>query len=186
MSASNEDHPTKTSSIITKSWSLISSTMIGVTITILAILWQLNPTTPLEGMVVSTYMLMTALVLFVNATTVNEKIAYEQKKGTSPEVLEKWVHFAEYSFGLAFTLYISTFCILGYKYLLNLPIDPIFAVALPIVFLGVTWIILVIYTYLDSESGRKLPSKKRLLYIAIEAIALVFIIIDYIGLITIP
>ncbi len=177
MSENHEEHPTK-------SWSLISSAMIGVTITILALMWQFEPIG--GGMVISTNLLMIALILFVNATTVNEKVAYEQKKGSPPEVIDKWVHFAEYSFGLAFTLYISTFALLGYAYLKATAAITELAIIAPIAFLGVTWLIIVIYAYLDSDTGRKLPSKKRLLYIALEAAALVFIILDFMGLIIIP
>lgn len=174
MSEPIHEHPTR-------SWSLISSTMIGVTITILAILWSF---TPLNGIVVSTYMLMIALVFFVNSTTINEKVAYETKKGSPPEVIDKWMKFAEYSFGLAFTLYISTFSILGYKYIAVNTSNSLLALFLPIAFLLTTWGILMLYSYIDSNKIR--PSKKRLLWIGLEVVALAFIILDYFTILDIP
>ncbi|NVM28569.1 MAG: hypothetical protein HWN65_06975 [Candidatus Helarchaeota archaeon] len=176
---SNEEHHP------TKSWSLISSAMIGVTITILAIMWQFSP---IGGMVTSTYLLMVALILFVNSTTVNEKVNYERAKGAPDEVIEKWMHFAEYSFGLAFTLYISTFAILGYKYLLNITVlvsvPRVWALVLPWVFLIVTWLIMGIYAALDSRN--MLKDIKRMTWLILEIIALVLINLDYLGIITIP
>jgi hypothetical protein len=167
----------------TKSWSLISSTLIGVTVTILAILWQF---TPLSGMVVSTYLLTISLVLFVNSTTVNEKATYEHRRGSPESVVQRWVRFAEYSFGLAFTLYISTFAILGYKYLMNITSGGLEALVLPIAFMAVTWGIMGIYNIIDIEDKRRFKffrSKKRMLWLGLEATALVFIILDYLGLI---
>lgn len=158
----------------TKSWSLISSAMIGVTITILAIMWQFSP---IGGMMTSTYLLMVALVLFVNATTVNEKVNYERAKGAPDEVIDKWVRFAEYSFGLAFTLYISTFSILGYKYLLNISLGSVWALVLPWVFLLVTWAIMGIYAALDSRNIFR--DMKRMTWLLLELVALVLINLDY-------
>ena len=174
MSEPVHEHPTR-------SWSLISSTMIGVTITILAILWSF---TPLKGIVVSTYMLMVALVFFVNSTTINEKVAYESKKGSPPEVIDKWVKFAEYSFGLAFTLYISTFSILGYKYIAVNTANSILALFLPIAFLLTTWGIILVYSYIDSN--KIIISKKRMLWIGLEAAALICIVLDYFTILDIP
>ncbi len=168
-----------------KSWLLISSTLIGVTITILAILWQFSP---LNGMVTSTYLLMFSLVLFINATTVNEKVVYEHQRGAPEGVVNKWVKFAEYSFGLAFTMYISTFAILGYKYLMNITSDGIEALVLPIVFMLITWGIMAIYNALDMQDARHFKffrSKKRMLWLGLEAIALVCIVLDYFGFILI-
>ena len=70
------------------------------------------------------------------------KINYEIGKGTEERYINRWVAFAEYSFGLGFTFEIISFAILGYKYLIDISGDKLLALMLPIIFLAATWCIM--------------------------------------------
>lgn len=168
-----------------RTWSNVSSVMIGATLTILTLIWAVS-TTP-GGIVTSSILLLISFSLFVNATTINEKIIYEIGKGTEEKYINRWISFAEYSFGLGFTLEIISFTILGYKFLLTITGDKLIALLLPIIFLGATWSIMIIYNILNAydKSYRFLRSIKRNTWLVIEAIALVFIILDYCGIVSI-
>jgi hypothetical protein len=169
-----------------RTWSNISSVMIGATLTILALIWSFSTT---GGIITSSILLLVSFSLFVNATTINEKIIYEIGKGTEEKYVNRWISFAEYSFGLGFTLEIISFAILGYKYIYNYlsPGDTLFSLILPIIFLASVWCIMIIYNILNAydKSYRFLRSAKRNTWLIIEAIALVFIILDYCGILSI-
>jgi len=167
-----------------RSWSNVSSVMIGATLTILALIWQFHPT---EGIVTSSYLLLISFSLFVNATTINEKINYEIGKGTEERYINRWVAFAEYSFGLGFTFEIISFALLGYKYLIDISGDKLLALMLPIIFLAATWCIMIVYNILNAydKSFKFLRSIKRNTWLIMEAIALILIILDYAGMISI-
>ena len=62
---------------------------------------------------------MLSFIFFVNSVTANSKAHFEANLGgVSEERISRFVTFAEYSFGLGFTLVITGFSILGYEYLL--------------------------------------------------------------------
>lgn len=167
-----------------RSWSNISSVMIGATLTILALIWGFS----LIDDVTSSYLLLISFALFVNATTINEKIIYEIGKGTDEKYINRWVTFAEYSFGLGFTFEIISFAILGYKYLLSKVDYTLPALLMPVIFLVVTWLIMMIYNVLNAydKSFKFIRSMKRNTWLIIEAIALFFIILDYLKILSIP
>jgi hypothetical protein len=168
-----------------RSWSNISSVMIGATLTILALIWGFIP---IEGVITTSFLLLVSFSLFVNATTINEKIIYEIGKGTEEKHINRWISFAEYSFGLGFTFEIISFAILGYKYLLSKVSYTLPALLLPIIFLAATWLIMIIYNILNAydKSFKFIRSMKRNTWLIIEAIALVFIILDYCKILSIP
>jgi hypothetical protein len=168
-----------------RSWSNISSVMIGATLTILALIWGFFPT---GGVITSSCLLLVSFSLFVNATTINEKIIYEIGKGTEEKYVNRWISFAEYSFGLGFTFEIISFAILAYKYIFLISPDPSLALLLPIIFLAVTWLIMMIYNMLNAydKSFKFLRSMKRNIWLLIEVIALIIIIFDYNGVLSIP
>jgi len=98
------------------------------------------------------------------------------------------VTYAEYSFGFGFTLVITAFSILGYKYLLYFVGRELIVLFLPIVFLLTAWVIVFIYNCLN-YSGKVLKglrSLKRNLWTLLEIVCLVFIIFDYFEIIIIP
>ena len=104
------------------------------------------------------------------------------------EQINRFVTFAEYSFGFGFTLVITAFSILGYKYLLDFVGRELYVLFLPIVFLLTAWVIIFIYNCIN-YSGKVLKglrSLKRNLWTLLEIVCLVFIIFDYFEIILIP
>ena len=167
------------------SWAAISGAMIGVTLTILTLLWTLPS---FEGIVTASFLLLCSFPMFVNSMTVNAKIMYELEQGTEKKYIDRWVSFAEYSFGLGFTLVIIAFAMLGYKVLMSYTSGQFVAVLLPILFMAVIWIILLIYNAL-SVHGKRFSffrSWKRNIWILTELVGLIFIVLDYIGVVPIP
>ena len=169
-----------------KDWIIISTTMIGVNLTILALIWQFPP----EGIYSATLFLMLSFILFINSVSANSKANFEvQSNGSSKEKIMKFVSFAEYSFGLGFTLIIIGFSILSYKYLQDfVGQDNIMVLIIPAAFLVTAWIMIIIYNAIN-YSGKALKgirSLKRNLWMIMEFICLVMIILDFFNFISIP
>jgi len=100
-----------------KDWIILSTTMIGAVLTILALIWQFKPS---YGIITVTFLLMLSFILFVNSVSANSKANFELKSKNLPEKqVFRFVAFAEYTFGLGFTLVMTAFSILGYKYFLR-------------------------------------------------------------------
>ena len=171
-----------------RDWITLSTVMIGAVLTILALIWQLPPPTS-HGIVTSTFLLMISFIFFVNSVTCNSKAQFEANlEKISKERIQRFVTFAEYSFGLGFTLVITGFTILGYGYLLDYVGRELIALLLPITFLATTWVIIFIYNiinYMGKPLG-VLRSLKRNLWILLELICLVIIIFDFFEIFTIP
>lgn len=107
--------------------------MIGAVLTILASIWQVPPP---NGIVTSTFLLMVSFIFIVNSVSANSKAQFEANLGNvSEERVNRFVTFAEYSFGIGFTLIITGFTILGYEYLLNYVGRELVTLLLPITFL---------------------------------------------------
>ncbi len=171
-----------------RDWITLSTVMIGAVLTILALIWQLPPPTS-HGIVTSTFLLMISFIFFVNSVTCNSKAQFETNLGNiSEERIQRFVTFAEYSFGLGFTLVITGFTVLGYGYLLDYVGRELIALLLPITFLVTTWVIIFIYNiinYMGKPLGA-LRSLKRNLWILLELICLVIIIFDFFEVLLIP
>ena len=169
-----------------KDWIILSTTMIAAVLTILALVWQVPPS---SGIVSATFLLMLSFIFFVNSVSTNSKANYETRAGHMPEEqINRFVMFAEYSFGFGFTLVITAFSILGYKYLLGFVGRELYVLFLPIVFLLTAWVIIFIYNCIN-YSGKVLKglrSLKRNLWTLLEIACLVFIIFDYFEIILIP
>jgi len=89
---------TKEEKINVRDWIILSTTMIGIVLTILALIWQ---NVPSNGIVSVTFLLMLAFVFFVNSVSSNSKARFEsQLKDVNMEKVNQFVSFAEYSFGL--------------------------------------------------------------------------------------
>ena len=176
----------KTQILNVRDWIILSTTMIAAVLTILALVWQVRPS---SGIVSATFLLMLSFIFFVNSVSTNSKAHYEARAGKMPEdQINRFVTFAEYSFGFGFTLVITAFSILGYKYLLDFVGRELIVLFLPIVFLLTTWVIIFIYNWIN-YSGKVLKglrSLKRNLWILLEIACLVFIIFDYFEIIIIP
>ena len=170
-----------------KDWITLSTVMIGAVLTILALIWQLPPTSGGIGSV--TFLLMLSFILFVNSVSANSKANYEASlKETVEERVSRFVKFAEISFGLGFTFVISGFTILGYKYLLVSIGRNLVTLMLPITFLLTAWIMIFIYNVIN-YSGKALKavrSMKRNLWMFLELISLVIIIFDFFEVFSIP
>jgi hypothetical protein len=170
-----------------KDWIVLSTTMIGIVLTILALIWQ---SVPSSGIVVATFLLMISFVLFVNSVSANSKAAFEAADSGTMDIskIKRFVSFAEYSFGLGFTFVINAFALLGYKYLIDFVGKTIITLILPTSFLLTAWILVMIYNSINySGRGFKiLRSIKRNIWIFMELIALAFIILDFFNVILIP
>jgi hypothetical protein len=166
-----------------QSWAAISGAMLGVELTILTLIWQFSPK---EGIITTSFLLLCSFPLFVNSMTVNAKIIYEQGQGTEKKYIEQWTKFAEYSFGLGFTLVIVAFAIFGYKILMEYTFGAIVSLLLPIAFIAVIWVILLIYNALNVPGKRfkYFRSWKRNIWILTELIGLIFIGLDYFNILT--
>ena len=169
---------TEKKQINVRDWITLSTVMIGAVLTILALIWQLPPTTGGIGSV--TFLLLLSFILFVNSVSANSKANFEANSGKADEKrISRFVTFAEYTFGLAFTLVIFAFTILGYKYLL-IPTNigrSIVTLMLPITFLVTAWVMIFIYNTLNySGALSALKSFKRNLWMFLELICLIFIV----------
>ena len=181
--SNQEDEPKK---INVKDWITLSTVMIGAVLTILALIWQVPPP---NGIVTSTFLLMLSFIFIVNSVSANSKARYEAKSGNvSQERVNRFVTFAEYSFGFGFTLIITGFTILGYEYLLHYAGRTFITLLLPITFLVTAWILIIIYNLINYY-GKPLGavrSLKRNLWIFLELICLGLIYLDFIQIIVIP
>jgi hypothetical protein len=170
-----------------KDWIIISTTMIGVNLTILALIWQESPT---KGIYTATLFLMLSFILFINCVSANSKANFElQSENASEEKVMKFVSFAEYSFGLGFTLIIIGFSILSYKYLQDfIGSDNITVLVIPSAFLITAWIMIFIYNSINysGKAFKGIRSIKRNLWMIMELICLVLIFLDFFNLIVIP
>lgn len=169
-----------------RDWIILSSTLIGAVLTILALIWQARPS---EGIFSVSFLLMLSFVFFVNSISANSKAHFEVESGNySEKRIKKWVGFAEYSFGFGFTLVIAGFAILGYQYLKDFTGGSVLSLVLPIVFLITAWLLIFIYNIINYE-GKPLKafrSLKRNVWIILELVVLVIIILDFFGLFIIP
>ncbi len=162
-----------------KDWIVLSTTMIGALLTILALIWQFKPK---HGIITVTFLLMMAFILFINSVTANSRAHYEsQFEEISEKKIKRFINFAEYTFGLGFTFVIIGFVILGYKYLIDFTDGHIMALILPVVILLLAWILMFIYNII-SYSGKGLKvvrNLKRNIWLLIELGFLGLIILDY-------
>jgi len=171
-----------------RDWITLSTVMIGAVLTILALIWQVPPTKGGIGSV--TFLLMLSFILFVNSVSANSKANFEaNSKETVKEKINRFLTFAEFTFGLGFTFVIAGFTILGYKYLLGSSIGrSIVTLMLPITFLVTAWVMIFIYNVIN-YSGKALKavrSMKRNLWMFLELIILVIILFDFFEIILIP
>jgi len=167
-------------------WITLSVVMIGCVLTILALIWQAKPS---SGILTVSFFLMLAFILFVNSVTSNSKAHFEANlPNTSEKRVKRFVSFAEYTFGLAFTFVIIAFAILSYKYLLDFTNRNILALLIPTVFLSSAWIIMMIYNSLNyaGKTLKSLSSFKRIIWILMEAVTLILIFLDYYRTFLIP
>ncbi|MFX1419793.1 MAG: hypothetical protein ACFE9N_12810 [Promethearchaeota archaeon] len=176
----------KKQQINVRDWIVLSTVMIGAVLTILALIWQVPPD---NGIITSTFLLMVSFIFFVNSVSTNSKAQFEANLGSIREDrINRFVTFAEYSFGLGFTLVITGFTILGYEYFLTYIGRELVALILPITFLVVTWAIIFIYNIIN-YAGKPLGAirnLKRNLWIILELFCLIMIIFDFFGILTIP
>ena len=163
-------------------WITLSSVMIGAVLTILALIWQATPT---RGIVSASFLLLISFIFFVNSVTTNSKAKFEAISGkTSETKVKQWITFAEYSFGIGFTLVVCGFSILGYEYLMDFTSQGLLALLLPIVYIAITIIVMFIYNFINS--GSPIGNLKRNIWVIIELAVLVLIILDFLAVIIIP
>ena len=181
--SNQEDEPKK---INVQDWITLSTVMLGAVLTILALIWQVPPP---NGIVTSTFLLMLSFIFIVNSVTANSKAKFEANlEKVSEKRINRFITFAEYSFGFGFTLIIMGFAILSYEYLLNYAGRQLITLLLPITFLLTAWIMIFIYNVIN-YSGKPLGavrSRKRNLWMFLELICLVVIIMDFFQIILIP
>lgn len=176
----------KEEEINVKDWIVLSTTMIGIVLTILALIW---PNRPSNGIITATFLLMIGFILFVNSVSANSKAKFEIRQSDfEKEKVYRFVTFAEYSFGLGFTLVIIAFAFLGYKYLIDDVGKNFLILALPFAFLISAWVLIIIYNSINysGKAFKILRSMKRNIWIFFEFISLIFIVLDYFEVIIIP
>jgi hypothetical protein len=170
-----------------RDWITLSTVMIGAVLTILALIWQLPPVNGGIGTV--TFLLMLSFILFVNSVSANSKANFDiNLENSSESRVERFVSFAEYTFGLGFTFVIAGFTILGYKYLLGNIGRTLVTLMLPITFLVTAWVMIFIYNIIN-YSGKALKavrSMKRNLWVFLELTCLIIIILDFFEVFSIP
>jgi len=169
-----------------KDWIILSTTMIGAVLTILALIWQFKPS---SGIITVTFLLLLSFILFVNSVSANSKANFELRSKKIPEKqIYRFVTFAEYTFGLGFTFVITAFSILGYKYFLDFADRTIIALILPISFMVTAWFMIFIYNTINysGKSFKSLRSLKRNLWVILELSSLAFIVLDFFEIILIP
>ncbi|MBD3351151.1 MAG: hypothetical protein GF364_06670 [Candidatus Lokiarchaeota archaeon] len=165
-----------------KNYFAFSAEWIGVTLTILTLLWSFGNYLPAVS-----YLLLIAFICFVNNVAVNSKIIHEIDDGQLEELgdLSPWVSFAEATYSLGSTLVLTSFMIIFYSALQ----EDIWA---PTIFLVVIWLMLGIYSGIRkkvnykkretevTEVKRKSTSIKIFLYL-IEIGFLVLLWLDYLA-----
>lgn len=166
-----------------KNYFQFSSEWIGVTLTILTLLWALGSNIPIVS-----YLLLIAFLFFVNNVAVNSKIIHEIDEGQFKKLedINPWVSFAEYSYGFASTLVLTAFMIIFYAAM----DEDIIA---PTVFLACAWILIAIYASIKNRVNRrkikveiakmkqKTISFKTFLYL-IELVFYIFLVVDNLGI----
>lgn len=169
-----------------KDWIILSTTMIGAVLTILALIWQARPN---YGIVTATFFLMLSFVLFVNSVSANSKANFEVKSGQFDlKLVNRYVRFAEYSFGIGFTLVINGFSLLGYEYIKDFTAFPLLALCLPAALLILAWLMMAIYSGIDKSrrESKGLKIRKRTIYTILEVLILLIITLDAFGFFSIP
>ena len=160
-----------------KNWLLLSVELIGVTLTILTLMWTFG----IQIRIVS-YMLLIAFIIFINAVTTNSKLIYEAAHKAEARILRKWESFAEYSFGIGFTLVICAFAIGAYV-IMNKDLVG------PTLFMGSAWIIMIIYNGINAATKgttKKLAALrdfKRMLWLIMELVVLILLYLDWFGVV---
>ena len=159
-----------------KNWVEISSVMIGVSLTVLTLMIGFLPLDSIF-MRVCVWALLLAVILFTNAVTTNAKTMYEMARDSPQNIIERWVKFAEFSFGLGFTMLISAFAFVSYKM-----VD----IIAPTTLLVSAWLIMMLYTHLDAAHPdlrfKWLRSLKRNVWFLIELGVLLLIYIDWLNI----
>lgn len=121
-----------------------SGKFIGVTLTILTLLWSFNLNIPTVS-----YMLMIAFVFYINNIAINSKIVHEIDDGDikALDQLSPWISFAENTYGVASTLVLTSFMIIFYSAMS----EDIVAATL---FLLTIWILLGVYRIVRSRVNK--------------------------------
>lgn len=127
-----------------------SAEFIGVTLTILTLLWSFNKNIPAVS-----YMLIIAFVFYVNNVAINSKIVHEVDDGDIKDMnqLNPWVSFAENTYSVASTLVLTSFMVIFYSAMSE---DAIGAS----IFLLVVWLLLGIYRIVRGKVNKTKASSK--------------------------
>jgi hypothetical protein len=176
-------------------WIQIGGFLIAAQLTIIALIWQAKPT---NGIYTVTLLLMISFAFFVNSVFSNSKANFLVKLMNSKEEDEKnkeiytkrfrrIENFGYYTFNLAYTFSLVGFTLLAYKYIFDFIGRQLIVVLLPIIFMVVIWILLIIYTIAKSPGTviKELFEFHKITGVLIELGCLIFIVIDFIGIITI-
>ena len=113
----------------------------------------------------------------------NSKANYEAKLGkiSTPQI-DRWVKFAEYTFGIGFTCVICAFALLAYGYLMGYGTVPrLLDMIIPVAFIAVTLCLMFMYNVINYDGVlAAFKSLKRNIWAMIEIACVVLIIIDYV------
>jgi hypothetical protein len=167
-----------------KNYFAFSAEWIGITLTILTLLWSFGKIIP-----VVSYLLLIAFIFFVNNIAVNSKIMHEidDEEFKQLDDIHPWVTLAENTYSLGSTFVLTSFMIISYAALGE-------DIIAPSLFLLIIWIMISIYSKVRrkvnrnkpttdiSEAKKKSTSIKKFLYF-IEIIFLGLLWVDFLQII---
>lgn len=178
-----------------KDWIQIGGFLIASQLTIIALIWQARPS---RGIFTITILLMISFTFFVNSIFSNSKAHHlikkkekleldENQKKNVQRILHRVVNFGYTTFNIGYTFTLIGFTILAYRYMIDFIGTILAVVFLPVIFIGTTWILLVIYTIAKSPGNviSELFEFRKVVSILLELACLIVIILDYLGTITI-
>lgn len=176
-------------------WIQIGGFLIAAQLTVIALIWQAKPT---NGIYTVTLLLMISFAFFVNSVFSNSKANFlvkllnsEEEDEKNKEIYTKKFRRIEkygyYTFNLAYTFSLVGFTLLAYKYMIDFIGRQLIVVFLPIIFMVTIWMLLVIYTITKSPGKviKELLEFHKITGVLIELGCLIFIIIDFTGILII-
>ncbi|MCP4763615.1 MAG: hypothetical protein GY870_17720 [archaeon] len=159
----------------TRNWLNLSIELLGVTLTVLILMWSLMDIIPSVS-----YILLGIIPIFVNSIAVNSTLISDSAKKKDSKFLRKMETFAGLTFGLGYTGLLCAFAIIAYA-VMNQDIIA------PMILMVSAWIMMVLYhiVYFEKKPGSVKRSffknLKRLLWLSIEALTIFILYLDYIN-----
>jgi len=139
---------------------------------------------------------MISFTFFVNSIFSNSKAHHlikrakkkpeEQKKNLQKNI-DRVVSYGYTTFSIGYTFTLIGFTILAYRYMIDFIGEIPAVLILPVIFIVLTWMLLVIYTVAKSPDNviSELKEWRKVITVLLELACLIVIILDYQGIIKI-